>query len=163
MSERAAERYIGEILMKTKEFPAKLWDFIITDQGFHLVFFLKSSIFEIVVMLLVWLLIFWGAIVAGGDRFAGVYLLLLVVLVYVLNRFRIRNRWKKMLQIPFEKRLHSDKRNIHIPKKEIQRIVQMKNALIITTNGKTYRLSYFENLKTHYKNGIDPFGKKAKN
>jgi hypothetical protein len=160
MSERSAEKYIGEILMETKEFPAKLWDVVITDQGFHLVFFMKPSIFEIIVMVSVWFLIFWGAIVAGGDRFAGAYLLLLVVAVYALNRYRIQNRWKKLLRIPFEKKLDSDKRNIHIPKKEIRKIVRMKNSIIIATNEKTYRLRYFENLKKRYKNGINPFEKR---
>lgn len=145
--------------MQTKEFPAKLWNFIITDKGVHLVFFLKSSVFEITVMLLVWFFIFWGAIVAVGERFAVVYLLLIVVAIYVLNRYRIQYRWKKMLQLPFEKKLNSNKQNIYIPKQEIQKIVKMKNALILSTNKKTYRLQYFESLKKHYKKGRDPFEK----
>lgn len=160
MSEHVKERYVGEILMQTKEVPAKLWDVLITDQGFHMIYFLKSSVFEIFVMILVWFFTFWGAAFAGFDRFAGASLLLLVVAIYILNRYRIRNRWKRYLQMPFHKKLFSNQRNIHIPKKDIQRIVLLNKALIFATKGKTYRLKYFENLHKQYKNGIDPFEKR---
>ena len=160
MGENVRERYIGEILMQTKEVPAKLWDLIITDKGFHLIYFLKSSFFEIVVMLFVWFFIFLGAAIIGFDRFAAPSLLLLVVAIYILNRYRIRSRWAKMLQLPLDKKLLSSLQNIHIPRDDVRQIVTMKKSLIIATNGKTYRLKYFENLHKQYKCGIDPFEKR---
>jgi hypothetical protein len=104
----AKEKYIGEILMQTKTQPARLWNFVVTDQGFHLVFFLKSSLFEVIAMLWVWFFILWGALFARMDRFFVPSLLLLVVAIYGLNRYRIQSRWKQLLQIPFEKKLYSD-------------------------------------------------------
>ena len=157
MSKPVAEKYVGEILMETKDVPAKFWDFVITDKGFRLIFFSKPSLFEIVIMILVWLLIFWGAVVSGFDRFATESLLLLVVGIYILNRYRIKKRWEKLLQTPLEKKLYSNKQNVHIQKDDVRRIIYQKKAIIIATKKDTYRLRYFESLGKIYKFGIDPF------
>jgi len=96
MEANVQENYIGEILMQTKTLPAKLWDFVITDKGFHLVFFLKPSPFEVIIMLWAWFFILWAALYTGMDRFIIPSLFLLVVAIYGLNRYRIQNRWKNL-------------------------------------------------------------------
>ncbi len=158
MIESSSEHFIGEMLMHTTSLPANLWNLIITDKGIHFICFRKLPLFEIITLILIWSLISLAALSKGFNKIAVLsFILLLISIVYILDRYKIQNRWDKFVKMTIKEKIFSASSNIHIKKSDIRKIFVDNNNIIISTNNKTYKFSYHNDGFYFYKNGIDPF------
>lgn len=154
----SVEKFIGEMLMQTKSLSSKFWNILVTDKGVHFISFHYLPIFEIIILVLIWLSIFLVMIFSGLNQIALLTsLLLLIAIIYILDKHKIRNRWEKFQKMSLKEKIFSSPKNIHHKKEDIRKVFADKETVIISTNTKMYKFFYYEDGVAYYRNGIDPF------